>query len=127
MNATSNELIRQYDAFQMGNDRILLSVNALLRKLTSDIPFSARIIKISGKKALINAGRRSGVSLKSEFVILTNQDYEIEINRSKLIYRSEDIKGKAIVKKVDENISEVELSGQDYFKDIDLNDLAVYR
>lgn len=125
-NAANSETIKDYDSFQIGNNRVVLTANSLLRKLDQDIPFKGHILKISGSRALINAGRQSGVKLKDKLLILKKKTYNMEINRSNYIYSGDDIKGTAYVVKVDENISEVIFKDNDFFKDIDIDDIIIY-
>ncbi|HOV13638.1 MAG TPA: tetratricopeptide repeat protein, partial [Spirochaetota bacterium] len=124
-NSYNNEIIREYDTYQLGNNKIILSANTLLRKVDNDIPFKARIIKIANNKAIINAGRRSGIKLKDAFYILSNKEYLIEMKRSNFIYTQNDIKGTGIAVKIDENISEINYKDNGFFKDIDVDDIVV--
>ena len=125
-NSLNNEVIREYSVYQLANNRLILSANTLLQKLDMDIPFKAHILKISNNKAIINAGRKSGIKLKDAFYIIANKDYMIEMKRANLIYSREDIKGTAIVVRVDENISEINYKENGFFKDIDVDDIIVY-
>ncbi|OHD19765.1 MAG: hypothetical protein A2086_10440 [Spirochaetes bacterium GWD1_27_9] len=126
-NAGNNSTIKEYKTFQIGNDRLILSANTLLRRIDTDMPFKAHIIKISNDKALINAGRRAGINLKDNFLIITNQSYNIEMARPNFIYNNEDIKGYGMIVKLDENIAELKFKDNDYFKDIDVDDIIIYK
>ena len=126
-NANNNKLIKEYKTFQTGNDRDVLSANTILKKFSRDIPFRAHILKIKNDVAVINAGRRSGLKLRDNFVILSNKDYPIEIDRAKFIYTSGNVKGSAILTKLDENIAEIKLSGNDIFKNINIDDIVIFK
>lgn len=127
INSGNNQLLREYNNYQVGNDKIALTCQAILKRLDKDIPFRAHILKINKDKAIINAGRRSGIKLKDSFVILNKKNYIIEMDRSNFIYSSDDVKGTAFVTKVDENISEISIKDNDYFKDIDIDDIIIYK
>jgi tetratricopeptide (TPR) repeat protein len=126
-NANNNELIKRYRSNKNGNDKIISSSLELLDKLNSDMMFKANIIKKSKDRAIINAGKRLGIKLKDKFVILANKYYNIEFNRSVYVYNSSDIKGYGIVVKLDENICEIKFIDSDYFKDIDVDDIVIYK
>jgi len=126
-NAHNFELLKEYNNYQAGNNRIVMTAINILKKVDNDIPFKAEIIKISKDRAIINAGKRSGLKLKDSFIILKNKNYPIEFKRGSYIYTSDDIKGKGIIVKLDENIAEIKISEQnEYFKDVDVNDIVIF-
>ena len=125
INSTNNELIKEYKTTKMGNDRIVTAANHLLTSVDNDISFKAHILKISKDRAIINAGRKSGVNLKDRFIILQNKEYPIELNRASFIYNFNDIKGYGIAVKVDENITEIKFKGNEFFRDIDVDDIVI--
>ena len=125
-NAVNKEKIRDYHTSHFGNNRLITSVSNILAKINEDIPFRAHIVKISGSKALINAGKRSGLKPKTKLIILQNGEYPAELTRSRFLYNTDNILGTAKVKKVDENVSEIELKDNDYFKQINLDDILIY-
>ncbi len=125
-NSINFELLKEYNNYQSGNNRLIITSINILKKVDSDIPFKAEIIKISKDRAIINAGKRSGLKLKDSFVILKNKNYPIEFKRGRFIYNSDDIKGRAVIVKLDENIAEIKLQDNEYFKDIDVNDIVLY-
>jgi len=127
LNSESAEIIKNYQTYQMGNDRLLITANNLVKKLAQDVPFRAHILKIIGDKALINSGKRSSVKLRTNLIILKNKKYNIDLNRAKFIYNNTDVKGGATVVKVDENISEIIIRDNDYFKDIDVGDIVIVK
>lgn len=125
-NSNNFELLKEYNNYQSGNNRIIMTSINILKKLDNDIPFKAEIIKISKDRAIINAGKRSGLKLKDSFVILKNKNYLIEFKRGSLLYNSEDIKGRGIIVKLDENIAEIKFEDNKYFKDVDINDIVIF-
>jgi len=127
LNSESAEIIKNYQTYQMGNDRMLITANNLIQKLALDVPFRAHILKIIGDKALINSGKRASVKLKTDLIILKNKQYNIDLNRAKLIYNTADVKGSATIIKIDENISEIRIKDNDYFKDIDVGDIVIVK
>ena len=60
-------------------------------QINKDILFKAHIIKISKDRAIINAGRQSGIKLKDVFVILKKKKYNLEFDRATFFYNSKDI------------------------------------
>jgi tetratricopeptide (TPR) repeat protein len=126
-NSNNNVLIKEYKTFQIGNDRSIMSANTVLKKFGSDIPFRSHILKIKNDVAVINAGRRSGLKLKDSFMILANDSYTIEIDRAKFIYLPENVKGTATLIKLDENIAEVQLKGNNIFKNINIDDIVIFK
>lgn len=124
-NAINTELIKNYTIVFTGNDKIIKSAITLHNKVNQDIPFKAHIIKISKNKALINAGRRSDIALKDEFLILKKKNYPIEFDNSEIIFSNDDIKGYGIAVKIDENITEILLKDNDYYNEIDIDDIVI--
>ena len=110
-----------------GNNKLVNVAYNIHKKLNKDILFKAHILKISRDRALINAGRQSGVKLKDNLIILRKKDYPIEFLRTDFIYTKDDIKGSGIVMKVDENISEIKFIDDDFFKDVDIDDIVIYK
>jgi hypothetical protein len=76
---------------------------------------------------VINAGRRSGLKIKDNLIVLANGNYPIEIDRAKFIYNQDSIKGTATVVKLDENIAEILIKGNNIFKDMDIEDIVMYK
>ncbi len=126
INSTNNQTIGSYDAFRYGNDRLFITSNTLIQKFSVNIPFVAHVVKISNNRAIINAGRRSGLALKDKFIIVQKKNYPIEIDRAKFLINSNDIKAKAIVVKLDENIAEIEIKENSFFKSVDIDDLVLF-
>ena len=126
-NSTNNELIKEYKIVKNGNKRLLRSALNIHNKINQDIMFKAHIIKISKNRAIINAGRQSGIKLKDIFVILRKKDYKLEFDRATFFYNSKDIKGYGVVVKVDENIAELIFKDNDFTKDIDIDDIVIYK
>ncbi|MCG8570557.1 MAG: tetratricopeptide repeat protein [Spirochaetes bacterium] len=126
INAYNNQELKVYSSYQVGNNRIIKSISSLLRNVDQDIPFRAHILKISGNMALINSGRRGGIQLKDKFLILKNTTYSLEDSRINWLFEDSDIKGTAIVVKVDENIAQIRFKDKDFFKDIDIDDVIIY-
>ena len=125
-NATNNELIKQYQTSTYANNKVINSANNILSKFNEDIPFKAHIVKISGNKAIINAGKRSNLKPKNKLIILANGSYPLELSRSKYLYGASDVKGSAKITKVDENISEIQFKDNDFFKQINLDDILIF-
>lgn len=126
-NSINNELIKEYKIVKNGNDKLLKTVLYLQRQLNNDILFRAHIIKISKDRAIINAGRQSGIKLKDILVILKNREYNLEFDRATYLYGANDIKGYAIVVKVDENIAEIQFKDSDFSKDINVEDIVIFK
>ena len=127
INSLNNETINKFGTIKNGNDRFVNAAYNVQKKLNESIIFKAHIIKISKDRAIINAGRQSGIKLKDNFVILKKKSYPIEFNRSNFIYDVGDIKGYGIAVKVDENIAEIKFSDDDFFKDVDIDDIIIYK
>ncbi|MBQ2124997.1 MAG: hypothetical protein II196_04305, partial [Spirochaetales bacterium] len=125
-NAMNGEVIKEFRTYQTGNDRVISTASSLLVQMDSVIPFRAALIKISGDRAIINAGRRSGVKLKDTYRIVKNQKYPLQMGTEKLLIDKHCIKGNAIVVKVDENIAEIKFKDSDFFRDIDVGDFVVF-
>jgi tetratricopeptide (TPR) repeat protein len=126
-NSSNNEVIKLIDEYRSGNDRFTIAAHGIIDSLHKDIPFRAHILKIRGDRAVINAGRRSGLKLRDKMLILENGEYSIELDRASLLYDSSRVKGMATVVKVDENLVEVKIRDNDYFRDIDIDDVVIYR
>lgn len=126
-NSHTKELLKEYPDYQTGNDRVVLIANNATEKLIRDIPFKTHIIKISGDKGIINAGRNSGIKLKDKFWILKPQNYQIELDRAYFIYNYDDIKGECVVVKLDENIAQIKIKDKDYITNIGVNDIVIYK
>jgi tetratricopeptide (TPR) repeat protein len=127
INSNNNVLIKEYKTFQIGNDKSILSANSVLKKFASDIPFRCHIVKIKNDVAVINAGRRSGLKLKDNFIILANGEYPIEIDRARFIYSPENVKGSASIIRLDENIAEIKFKDNDIFKNINIDDIVIFK
>lgn len=125
-NAVNGETIKEFRTYQTGNDRVISTAFSLLAQMDSVIPFRATLLKISGNRAVINAGRRSGVKLKDTYYIIKNQRYPLQIGTTGYLVDKKSIKGNAIVVKVDENIAEIKFKDNDFFRDIDVNDLVIF-
>lgn len=125
-NAMNGEVIKEFRTYQTGNDRVISTASSLLVQMDSVIPFRAALIKISGDRAIINAGRRSRVKLKDTYRIVKNQKYPLQMGTEKLLIDKHCIKGNAIVVKVDENIAEIKFKDSDFFRDIDVGDFVVF-
>ncbi len=124
-NAANGETIKEFRTYQTGNDRVISTASSLLAQMDSVIPFRAALLKISGDRAVINAGRRSGVKLKDTYYVIKNQKYPLQMGTSGYLIDKKSIKGNAIVVKVDENIAEIKFKDNDFFRDIDVNDLVI--
>ena len=121
----NGETIKELRTYQTGNDRVISTASSLLAQLDSVIPFRAKLLKISDDKAIINAGRRSGVKLKDSYYIIKNQKYPLQMGTVKYLVDKNSIKGNAIVVKVDENIAEIKFKDNDFFRDIDVGDFVI--
>ena len=126
-NSSNNELIKEYKIIKNGNKRLLKSALDIYNKINQDILFKSHIIKISKNRAIINAGRQSGIKLKDVFVILKKRDYNLEFDRATFFYNSNDIKGYGVAVKVDENITELLFKDNDFADDIDVDDIVIYK
>ncbi len=126
-NSVNSELIKEYKINKNGNTKLLSSAFNIHNRLNNDIIFKSHIIKISKDRAIINAGRQSGIKLKDVFVILKNKEYNLEFDRATFFYNSNDIKGYGIVVKVDENIAELVIKDNNFTKDIDVDDIIIYK
>lgn len=124
-NSANAKLIERFRMYQTGNNRLVLTANSLINKINNIIPFSAKIIKIKGDRAIINAGRRSGIKLKDGFYILKNKRYPLELGRVRMLYTTDDVKGVAYAVKVDENLTEIVYKDDDFYKDINIEDLII--
>lgn len=124
-NAMNGEKIKEFRTYQTGNDRVISTASSLLAQMDSVIPFRASLLKISDDRAVINAGRRSGVKLKDSYYIIKNQKYPLQMGTVKYLVDKNSIKGNAIVVKVDENIAEIKFKDNDFFRDIDIGDFVI--
>ncbi len=125
-NSNNNELIKNYRAVRQGNNRLVLSATSLSDQIADDIPFRARIIGIKDNRALINAGRYSGLRLRDRFIVLSNREYQIEFARGKYIYNDNDVKGSGLLIKLDENIAEIRLNERGFFREINIDDIIIF-
>ncbi len=124
-NRVNFEQIVEHSAMRQGNNRVVLSAKNLAAEFAKFIPFRSKIVKISNNRAIINAGRYNNLKLKDRLLVIQNKNYPIEFKRSRFIYNKEDIKGYATIIKLDENISEVLLSEQGFFKKINIDDILI--
>lgn len=126
-NSINNELIKEYKVNKSGNDRIIRASIKLNENLNKDIPFKAHILKTLDNKAIINSGRYSGLKLKDKIVILNKNEYLIEFSRGSYIYSSDDVKAVGIITKLDEKISEIKFKSKNIFRDIDIDDIVIFK
>lgn len=127
INANNYQNIKTYKTTKQGNNKIVLAISSIIEEINKDIVFKAHIVKMNKNKAIINAGRNKNIKLKDEFIILKKKNYQVEFASSKYLYSSSDVKGIGKVIKVDENISEIEIKTDDFFNDIDIGDIVIYR
>lgn len=125
-NSLNGAILHEFRTYQAGNGRIIGTASSLLSQLEGVVPFGAKLIKVSGDRAIINAGRKSGVKLKDTYYIIKNKRYQLQPESCDFLVEKGDIKGTAVVVKVDENISEIKFKDNDFFKDIDVNDLVIH-
>lgn len=127
VNANNFLLLKKYQTIKYGNNKVVLALSSLIKEINKDIPFSSNIIKINKNKAIINAGRSKNVKLNDELLILRKNSYPLEFARCNYLYNSNDIKAKAKVTKVDENISEIEIYSDDFYNFVDIGDFVIYK
>jgi hypothetical protein len=111
-----------FNAFRTGPDRLRYASRGIVDQISAALPFRAGLLLRRQDHGLIDKGRADGVKDGAEFEIVRKGRVEILNEGIGLVYSPDDVVGKLIVEKADEEVSAGRLSRQGFFDQIGAGD-----
>ena len=106
LTGVGGKIIRSYDTYFTGNDRVFQTVVALAENVNADIPLEGLIVRMQGDRVLINIGMAHGVQEGMEFHIIREGGLTKNPETGEYVIDHEVSLGTLSVTGVDETVSE---------------------
>jgi len=94
-----------FNAFRTGPDRLRYASRGIVDQLSRALPFRAELLSRRQDQGLIDKGRADGVKDGDEFEIILKGRAGIQGEGIGLIYSQEDVAGKLVIERADEEVS----------------------
>ena len=111
-----------FNAFRTGLDRLRYASRGIVDQLSSSLPFRAELLLRRQDQGLIDKGRSDGVKDGDEFEIVLKGSAGIQNEGIALVYASDDVVGKLVIEKADEEVSAGKLTRSGFFDRIGAGD-----
>jgi tetratricopeptide (TPR) repeat protein len=114
-----------FNAFRTGPDRLRNASRGIVDQLSASLPFRAELLGRRSDQGLIDKGRSDGVKDGADFLIIQKGRIEILNEGIGLNYAPEDVIGKLVIEKADEEVSAGRLTRNGFFDRIGPGDEIV--
>ena len=104
-----------FNAFRTGPDRLRYASRGIVDQLSRALPFRAELLLRRQDQGLIDKGRADGVRDGAEFDLVLKGRIGIQSEGIGLVYSPEDVVGKLIIEKADEEVSMGRLARNGFF------------
>ena len=111
-----------FNTYRTGQDRLRYASRGIVEQLSRALPFRAELIRRRQDQGLIDKGRADGVKDGAEFDVILKGRAGILNEGIGLVYSGEDIVGKLVIEKADEEVSEGRLDRNGFFDRISPGD-----
>jgi hypothetical protein len=111
-----------FNSFRTGPDRLRYASRGIAEQLSAALPFRSELIVRRQDQGLIDKGRADGVKDGAEFEIILKGRAGILNEGIGLVYSPEDVVGKFVIEKADEEVSAGKLTRNGYFDRISAGD-----
>jgi len=111
-----------FNAFRTGPDRLRYASRGIVDQLSAALPFRAELILRRQDQGLIDKGRADGVSDGAEYEVVLKGRIGILNEGIGLVYGPDDVAGKLIIEKADEEVSAGRLIRNGFFDRITAGD-----
>ena len=104
-----------FNAFRTGPDRLRYASRGIVDQLSAALPFRAELIQRRQDQGLIDKGRADGVKDGMEFDVVRKGRTGLLNEGIGLVYSQDDVVGKLLIEKADEEVSMGRLSRNGFF------------
>ena len=111
-----------FHTFRTGPDRLRYASRGIVDQLSSALPFRAELILRSQDQALIDKGRADGVKDGTEYEVVHQGKMGILNEGIGLVYTPDDVVGKLVIERADEEVSLGRLTRNGFFDRISIGD-----
>ena len=111
-----------FNAFRTGPDRLRYASRGIVDQLSNALPFRAELIQRRQDQGLIDKGRADRVKDGDEFEVVHRGKAGLKNEGIGLVYSPEDVVGKLVIEKADEEISVGHLARNGFFDRIATGD-----
>ena len=111
-----------FNNFRTGPDRLRYASRGIVEQLKAALPFRAELIQRRQDQGLIDKGRADGVKDSAEYDVVHKGRASLQNEGIGLVYTQEDVVGKLLIEKADEEVSVGKLSRNGFFDRITTGD-----
>ena len=111
-----------FSAFRTGPDRLRYASRGIVDQLSAAMPFRAELLLRRQDQGLIDKGRADGVRDGAEYEVIRKGRAGIQNEGIALVYAPEDVVGKLVIEKADEEVSAGRLARNGFFDRISPGD-----
>ena len=114
-----------FNAFRTGPDRLRFASRNIVDQMSRTLPFRADLLQRRQNQGLIDKGRADGVRDGDEFLIVQRGRIDIQNEGVGFVFSPEDIVGRLIIERVDEEISTGRIIREGFFDRISPGDEVI--
>jgi len=114
-----------FNAFRTGPDRLRYASRGIVDQLSKALPFRAELIQRRQDNGLIDKGRADGVKEGAEFDLVHKGRIALRNEGIGLVYAPDDVVGKLIIERADEEVSAGRLARSGFFDRISTGDEVI--
>jgi len=111
-----------FNAFRTGPDRLRYASRGIVDQLSASLPFRAELLLRRQDQGLIDKGRADGVKDGAEYAVILKGRTGILNEGIGLVYAPDDVVGKLIIERADEEVSAGRLTRNGFFDRISPGD-----
>jgi len=111
-----------FNTFRTGPDRLRYASRGIVDQLRDALPFRAELLQRRQDQGLIDKGRADGVKDGAEFDVVHKGKAALQNEGIGLVYTQDDVVGKLIVERADEEVSAGRLARNGFFDRITVGD-----
>jgi len=111
-----------FNVFRTGPDRLRYASRGIVDQLSAALPFRAELLLRRQDQGLIDKGRADGVRDGAEYEVVRRGRTGILNEGIGLVYSQDDVVGKLVIEKADEEVSAGRLARQGFFDQISPGD-----
>ncbi len=124
-NGSTGTALADFVALRTGNDRVVDALRKAAEDAAGRLPFSAEIVDREFDSLLIDAGKRDGVEIDGEFLIVRREILDSTNHGLSIRYGDDDVLGVLKITRVDELVSEGIVMKDPFFDLINLGDRVI--
>lgn len=113
--ARSGELIRTFQSYQTGMDKLRNSNRKILENIVQSIPFRASVLQRQGNEAIVSAGRIRGLKKGDKLIAISQGRVETDIHSLAIKYDEKDLVAFLVVEELDDYVSLVRVQRNGFF------------